>query len=78
MKAEGFGPPEKPSGPPPQNSMDSTQSSTLGSLDGETRDTLVSLVESFLSGDIDKGAFDSEIETLGLEDVVGNLFNQKA
>jgi len=79
LKAEGFGPPDKPSGPPPpQDSMAGLSSNSLGALNGETRDTLIDLVESFLSGEMDQTAFDSEIETLGLEDVVGNLFNQQA
>ena len=77
LEAQGFGPPEKPMGPPPEGGMGGAMGE-LSSLDDETKDTLVTLLESFMSGDLDRSSFDSEIESLGLEELVGNLFSEKA
>lgn len=74
METEGFTAPEKPQGsPPPQPPQSSDQSSPFAALDEDTKNTLLSLVDQYLSGEIDGEAFKEATGSLDLEDTVGNL-----
>lgn len=74
MEAEGFSAPEKPQGPPPPPPpQGGDQSSQLSSIDDETKDTLLSLIDQYLSGEIDEDGLKEAASSLNLEDTVGNL-----
>ena len=75
MEAEGFTAPEKPQGPPPpQPPQGGDQSSQISSIDDETKDTLLGLIDQYLSGEIDEDGLKEAVNLLDLEDTVGNLF----
>ena len=79
MEAEGFSAPEKPQGPPPTPpSQGANQSSEASSINDETKDTLLSLIDQYLSGEIDEDGLKEAANSLDLEDTVGNLLRALA